>query len=360
MWRGIFSRREPLDVTEKVDRQRFYQNRRLICGIHVGCEFQEILGSLIMVEGCGKWLNVQVVETVQTKIPEVIGRAARQLFESSSPDLAELHDLNIDLTEVYCQLIWQLKACAGKAADQILAACIDDPGLWTCERNKRYLMSFCAPDALAEKSGITIVDALPARDAAVGGNGYPLRPLPFWLMFAERNEKVSQVNRVVVMQSTNEVELTYLPASDGLDREFPPVRWQACHEADFDALKKVINTWQNKAQSDNNSEHPTNLEVIFVGNRVEESSQWFEQHSDWSVRDSRDFGIDPENIAATVAAILGLANLDQMPVNIPDLTGAECPRTLGRTTPGRPSNWRRVLLNMADYRPPAMKLRDAI
>lgn len=61
-----------------------------------------------------------------------------------------------------------------------------------------------------------------------------------------------------------------------------------------------------------------------------------------------------------VAALLGLFHIDQMPANIPWLTGATCQRILGRLTPGRPSNWRQLVRAMADFQPAPMKLRDAI
>ena len=63
---------------------------------------------------------------------------------------------------------------------------------------------------------------------------------------------------------------------------------------------------------------------------------------------------------STVAAILGLLHVDQMPANVPWITGASCQRILGRLSPGTPASYRQLLVTMADYSPPAMKLRDAI
>ena len=65
-------------------------------------------------------------------------------------------------------------------------------------------------------------------------------------------------------------------------------------------------------------------------------------------------------MGAVVAAVLGLFHIDQMPANIPWLTGAESQRILGRLTPGRPSNWRQLLRSMADFHPAPMKLKDAV
>ncbi|MCH2178521.1 MAG: anhydro-N-acetylmuramic acid kinase [Mariniblastus sp.] len=71
-------------------------------------------------------------------------------------------------------------------------------------------------------------------------------------------------------------------------------------------------------------------------------------------------GLKNGRVDAAATAVLGLLNIDQMPANIPWITNAESQRILGRLTPGRPSNWRQVLREMADFQPPAMRLRDAI
>ncbi len=67
--------------------------------------------------------------------------------------------------------------------------------------------------------------------------------------------------------------------------------------------------------------------------------------------------IDPPSL---IAAMLGFLHVDQMPANLPSLTGANQQRILGRLTPGRPNSWRNLLREMADHEPPAMKLRDAM
>lgn len=75
---------------------------------------------------------------------------------------------------------------------------------------------------------------------------------------------------------------------------------------------------------------------------------------------TRRTGIDRAELSPTVAAILGLFHIDQMPANVPWITGAQCQRILGRLTPGRPSSWRQLLRVMADYHPAPMKLKDAV
>ena len=72
-------------------------------------------------------------------------------------------------------------------------------------------------------------------------------------------------------------------------------------------------------------------------------------------------GATPDTSTSAIsAATLGLLHIDQMPANFPKLTGATEQRILGRLSMGSPSNWRQLLREMADFHPPAMKLRDAV
>lgn len=61
-----------------------------------------------------------------------------------------------------------------------------------------------------------------------------------------------------------------------------------------------------------------------------------------------------------IAAMLGFLHIDQLPASICLLTDADVPRIHGQLTPGHPAQWRKLVLEMADYHPPAMKLRDAV
>lgn len=65
-------------------------------------------------------------------------------------------------------------------------------------------------------------------------------------------------------------------------------------------------------------------------------------------------------IQAVLAGMLGFLLIDQTPASLPWITGCQTPRILGRVTKGRPVAWKQLLVEMADYQPPAMKLREAI
>ncbi len=89
-------------------------------------------------------------------------------------------------------------------------------------------------------------------------------------------------------------------------------------------------------------------------------TEWNQQHPNCPVRRTESGDIPSGFLDPCCIAMLGLLHLDQFPANHPDITGAEHQRLLGRLTPGRPENWRWVIRSMADYHPPAMRLRDAI
>ncbi len=79
-----------------------------------------------------------------------------------------------------------------------------------------------------------------------------------------------------------------------------------------------------------------------------------------NVKSMRQHTIGGDRLPAVVTAIMGLMHIDQLPGNVPWITGADSQRILGRLTPGNAANWRQLLLDMADFQPPAMKLRDAM
>jgi len=96
------------------------------------------------------------------------------------------------------------------------------------------------------------------------------------------------------------------------------------------------------------------LQNVFSNSQV--SGSWREFLLE-DTADSTNVEVDGPSLKA---AMLGLLHIDQMPANIPALTGAHQQRILGRLTPGRPNSWRNLLREMADYEPSAMKLRDAV
>ena len=77
-------------------------------------------------------------------------------------------------------------------------------------------------------------------------------------------------------------------------------------------------------------------------------------------RQPADLGLDDDALGPSQIAILAMLHVDHVPANLPNITGAEMPRILGRLTPGTPRHWHRLLTEIAANRPQMMTLRYAI
>lgn len=100
--------------------------------------------------------------------------------------------------------------------------------------------------------------------------------------------------------------------------------------------------------------------LLLSQNALELSTPMKEWLPDWEIAPLREASLGEEWLAAGSAATLALLHLDQIPANLPELTGASAPRILGRLTPGSPGAWRRLLLDMTIANPATLPLRRAV
>jgi anhydro-N-acetylmuramic acid kinase len=71
-------------------------------------------------------------------------------------------------------------------------------------------------------------------------------------------------------------------------------------------------------------------------------------------------GIPVDTLDALCTAMLALLAVNNVPGNLPHVTGSETTRPLGRITPGAAANWHRLLSEMAGTTPAGRPLRTAI
>ena len=71
-------------------------------------------------------------------------------------------------------------------------------------------------------------------------------------------------------------------------------------------------------------------------------------------------GIPVDTFDALCAAMLALLAIDRVPGNVPQVTGSETAKPLGRITQGSMTNWHRLLCEMADTKPVSRSLRSAM
>lgn len=70
-------------------------------------------------------------------------------------------------------------------------------------------------------------------------------------------------------------------------------------------------------------------------------------------------GLPAGALEPAAIALLAQLYLEQLPGNLPAVTGAQVPRVLGRLTPGSPPNWLRLVREMAKHQP-VVTLRTAM
>ncbi len=73
-----------------------------------------------------------------------------------------------------------------------------------------------------------------------------------------------------------------------------------------------------------------------------------------------DVGMTNDCLDPASVAILAVLHLDQVPCNLPAVTGSDLGRVLGRLTPGSPQNWQRLLSELTGTTPAVRPLRAAL
>ena len=446
---AIWGSSDPADPVGRIDRALDDRNHRLSAGLSTSRRFDSVRGALVVSQGNGKYLRLRHVVEASARIPDPLRNGCLEFLNSESLKHEDLAPLIADLSATQAAVVEKLKCEAGKYVDRVLAVSVCDPGVWSTDFDGRVsYRSMCDANRLAELSGVSVIDSIPARDIAVGGTGKNIEALPYWMMFADRNSKVASQSRgLIVFGETS--KMYTLPASDGLDSEVPAIvltetigfqfldllarkyfpadpklsnfdrlyaggaeipelkaGWEKiiadsrpegnkvgaakpdvshfdslprklvaysdtylkAHESSFSSLIRTGVSWvvelvlQDMARQSGKS--PEHLDELYVSCSPQYEASVInsldQRFPGTNVGSVRKHGIASEQLGAVVAAVLGLFHIDQMPANVPWLTGAESQRILGRLTPGRPSNWRQLLRTMADFQPAPMKLKDAI
>ncbi len=331
----------------------------------------------MMTDGHGKFLRLRHVVGQSVSVPQSI-RASWQAL-SASGDARRMKDVRqfmSEMADLQSQAIEAVKRHAGKYVDRILAVAVTDPGLWVEDFDgSRIYCALSDSQRIADLTGLTVIDNFPVNDVLSGGSGNPLEPLPLWLTFADRHQRVAQEHRIVIL-ADEIIRAFLLPASDGLDAELPAIQMVQVPIDQIDDLPGALDgaleiVRHHASQRISSGSVPIVGRTVIFGHpdkkaalqktlrqRLKERAAAGQAHDQDQTPAS--LGINDDTLAGTVAAMLGILHIDQMQANLPWLTGATDQRVLGRLTPGTPSNWRLLVREMSDFRPPAMKLKDAV
>ncbi|MEM9940800.1 MAG: anhydro-N-acetylmuramic acid kinase [Planctomycetota bacterium] len=424
LWNG----RNWEDTSGQIDRAVHDRQYRMVIGLNVVENLDLIEGALLLAQGRGRYLRLKHAITDEIAINLSLTNQLKQIRDSATASWSEIAPLVSDLAGLQANLVANLNRQAGKYVDRVLAVSVLDPGFWTEDFDHRPIYHpMCDPSQLAELSGISVVDAFPERDLAIGGTGGPLQALPYWILFADRNAKTATHHKAVI-EIKDQIHAFCLPPSDGLDADIPEIKkiqspglrplircvkdfgvdnepnWQ-----DWFTHGRLVSQWSQRwdsilRQHDFRTDE-FEIQIIRSMSALISSGLQFKELTrtwiDWictllwrslekilldqlvlsadSVFTpillsqlqhltrtqsleivSAEQGNDCPALHSHVAGILGFFHIDQMPANLPEMTGADSLRILGRLTPGRPASWRKLVQIMADYHPAPMRLRDAI
>lgn len=359
------------DPAARIDRVLQDRSHRLIIGLAVNPKVSELQCVLMMTDGHGKFLRLRHVVGQVVPIAKTIQDSWLKISGSEgNPRLKDTRQFMSELADFQSQAIESVKLHAGKYVDRILAVALTDPGLWVDDFDGRRI--YCAlsdSQRVADLTGLTVIDNFPVNDVLSGGSGGPLEPLPLWLAFADRHERVASEHRIVIL-AEEQIRAFLLPASDGLDAELPLIQIAAASKNDFaDAFEEALKQLHHQTrQRLTNGPMPAVAQTFVFGTEQRKTelksvlaNRLVTREITTAHPEALDcLGVDHDSIFATIAGLLGILHIDQMQGNLPWLTGATDQRVLGRLTPGTPSNWRQLVREMSDFSPPAMKLKDAI
>lgn len=402
--------RDPFDPAGRIDREISDRGRRLAVGTCLSDDLQSVCSALVVATGKGKYLRILSAVTTSHELPEFTVELLRHVVDGPGlPCIQSWLTLQADIAMVQAAAIEELKSSAGKYVDRLLFIAVPQPDriiekLLTSVPTE---LEFTDTQLLADQTGLSVISAFGKRDILAGGSGLNLDALPAWILFADRSHRIACRNRILFCIGDT-ARAFFLPASDGMDSDLPGVRlaattglqrfavladtsWDQISQLnlegveldtnDVDELQRCLESGAISPADYVRSSVVSIVQEISqrITSRVPRSTaiheivvdtppqilgmfanQFRRQWPDADVFDG--FGWDScgSHLQPILAATLGILSVDQLPANIPWITGAHCQRILGSLTPGSPANWRQLLRDMADFQPPVMRLRDAV
>ena len=346
-----FWQREQAHPTKAIDRLQNSRSSRQLIGIWTAHDFEKIVASLVRVKGSGKYARFVEKDSITIELEDSAQKTFRDLANDSSPRESDILFAGTELAAYQADGCLRLLARNGVTASELVAVGAIDPGLEIVDfEGKPLYRSLTNSVELATRTSITVIDRFAERDILDGGTGNNLLALGYWFLLGDRNPRVSEEDRLLVLNAKPNWQVYFLPASDGLDAKLPEIGF-------FN-----LDDGQDHVQSVNQiidqclaSRKGLRLRVIFEKESGIKTSQTDDRVASSSLEE---FGI--QNIDSVATAFMANSFIDQLPVSIPDLTGNQNPKVLGSLTPGSLVNFRNFVHQSSKVTPSIMKLRDAI
>jgi anhydro-N-acetylmuramic acid kinase len=187
--------------------------RRWTIGVAVSSKCDRVTAVLAGGLGFAHEMLVEIAGVLSAEVPAETAALFAALTDSSpkksaNPPAVSLAACRSQLADVESALINQLLSSRGFAGSRILAVGVHEPGLWDIRDGEtRGYLGLCDAARLAEATGLNILDAFPARDLALGGQGGPVTAVAEWILLR------SQLRHRVLVDLGRTVRMSYLPAA---------------------------------------------------------------------------------------------------------------------------------------------------
>ena len=315
------------------------------------------------------------------------------------------------MSEIQKELVHELLSQNGIAKNDVCAVGVHGPP------------DYCWNSAnLAAQTGLNVVDEFAGMDIAVSGQGSPLIPLPAWVLLHSPTRHrlvvdIGRQSRLMFLPSSNHatknqiqyhrvgpggvlIDLLVTQLTDGTQtfddggrltvqgQLIPELfeTWSSCFSiSDPDvllsqglrssdsknwSLRDILCTavhciaGQMVAQiKEKYAPLLSEMEIFVTGGCRHHGllmKQIIQELGLGKLPSLEKIRFDDETFEAMCVAVLAFLSVNQIPGNLPHLTGAETSRVLGRFTPGSPQNWARLLQIMSEIKPVVQTLRNAM
>ena len=193
----------------RFDASQAADGRRWMVGVALASRCERIAAALLSVRGKGLAAVADVVGARTIGVPLATSALFDALSNGQGRAVASLAALRRQLAELEAPLVIELLDALGVAPGRVLGVGIDDPGIWEYDRGEPTgYLGLCDPARVAEATGLNVIDAFPARDLAVGGQGGPLTGLPNWILLRD------PLRSRVLLDLGRTIRFSYLPASN--------------------------------------------------------------------------------------------------------------------------------------------------
>ncbi len=178
---------------------------RVVLGVYVGARLAEATAVAVSVSGRGTRIRGRILQSGRISLPAEAAELGRTLWEADLAPPAAMGELRSLLGPPIADLVAGLASRARPgAADEPLVVGMHEPGLWTVdEQTWPACLELVDPAPVAEATGLSVIDAFPARDLAGGGQGGPVLATSKWLLMGDVHRRrvlvdLGRTTRIVV------------------------------------------------------------------------------------------------------------------------------------------------------------------